>query len=333
MDGKQYLNKDELDNLIANAKGWGIADEANFVFSVVPFIGLSMDEFLHLRPSWIYWRDANSFRDSSPPEIHIPAKETCQNLRWDGKPPKYTRKAGSCTNCQEAGETDNWEATCRIDKKEDTADRDLSRKRVVPVKNATAEIQLRRWFQTLGRPGIPWSPQGLIHLIKSIGNRSSVTDKINYRSLRWTFVHILAESGVAKTDIIRYAPTSQLYEGTARKILEESSTDYSFQIKTLDRLKTLDTVGPATFDELAEVHGTTYKTESDVIRNLQDLGYVVCKGKRETEKTQNPREYTVHPEFDPFDGDGFPCPKDSCDRGFDTLRGKGVHATKAHNID
>lgn len=337
MSFKRYLNSDELDTLIATAESMLTA--AKFVFSVIPYTGLTTDEFLHLREDWIYWRDAEAF-DGSCPEIHIPARDTCENIKWSPKPPEYTSKEHSCHFCRQNGETDGFEAHSQMRQSADKSDRELSASRPIPVKSDRAETELRRWFHTKDMAGVPWTRSSVCQLVQSVANKSPVDGNITYPTLRWTFVWILAESGASKKAIAEYSHTTGNYsrrlsgdqEGIARTILEESSTEYDFQTMAIDRLRTIRKIEPATSSELQEAHGTHKATENESINTLLEEGLILEAGLRETPGIgRSPMQYRVHPEIDPIEAGGIPCKRESCDRTFLSLQARNKHCNQIHD--
>lgn len=330
---RRNLTSEEVDDLIATAEELQ-TNPARFIFSVVPYTGIAEDEFLHLRDDWIYWRDASAFNDR-PPEIHIPATDTCHNLKWDGYPPSYRKKSGSCKQCRNKGTTNNFEVTGRNNGQTEKSAARLTRERVIPVRSNRAESELRRWFKTLDRPGVPWSANALSHIIQEVSDNSSVEGNVGYPTLRYTFIHILAESGVSKKDILKYSPVhsfSQRRErvNKPRDILEDSSTEYDFVIKTIDRLQTIEKIGPVTRSDLAEFYDHDISTENAAMKRLRKEGLITSIGQRNKPNTSgaNPTLFDIHPDFDP--SDGLSCPKEDCNRTFNTIRGRRGHI-KSHN--
>jgi len=328
---RRNLNKPEVDALIETAELGHATTHARFIFATVPYLGLTSSEFLHLRPSWIYWRDADAFESDANVEIHIPTHDTCRNLKWDHSPPNYIEKPGSCRQCRSSGPTDEFDLHGRDHHKSDNPGMELGRERVVPVRSERAERELRRWFQTHERPGIPWSQTRLADVIRKVAERSPVTGDIGYRTLRRTFVHILAESGVSKSNILKYTPNNHFYYrggDTARAILEDSSTDYDWRIQAIDRLRTINRVGPATVRELSDIHGVNTGTEYTVLKNLCDKGWVECFGKGEVKHGPAPDLYDVDVDFNL--SEGIPCPCKNCGSTFLSTGGRDKHLDKVH---
>ncbi|MYL17519.1 hypothetical protein GLW36_12805 [Halorubrum terrestre] len=322
------LTSTELDELIELAERHK-SPTARIIFEVPPYTGLSMVEFLHLRPDWIYWRDSSIF-DDQPVEIHVPPTDTCCNLRWDPRPPEYTQDSKPCQWCLNHGKTNGFEVK-GYSTSDKAAGSSLARERVIPVRSDRAEIALRRWFKLLERPGIPYNRNNVASMIQSVVESSSLTDEIAYPTLQRTFVRILAESGVEKKKIAEYTSYDNIgrVRHPTRHILEDSSTDYDFQVHSIDRLRVIAEDGPVTSSDLANEFGNAVGAERSRVNHLQDESFVIQCGVRETDG-RGPHEklYKINPEKD-IEG-GIPCPEEGCDRIFDTLRGRSNHITRAH---
>ena len=328
MKTDEVLTSDELDELIQIAETRK-SPTARFVVEVVPYTGLSMNEFLHLRPSWIYWRDGSMFEDKHP-EIHVPATDSCKHIRWDPRPPEYTIKSGPCQYCRNNGDTDGFEVEGFSIKSDDRPATSLSRERIIPVRSDRAETALRRWFQTLERPGVPYCRPKLCRIIRTVVSESTISRPISHTTLQWTFIRILAESGVSKENIVKYSHLERIRESTgAKEILEESSTQYEFIIKTIDRLRIIDSDGPVTSHHLAERLGTKTGSERARLRKYLDEKLVIRAGKKPSQgRGDNWKLYKINPEIDI--SSGIPCIKPDCNQTFNTLRGRSLHYSKNH---
>lgn len=325
MPAMDTLTVDELDDLINTATRMN-SPIFPFIFKVVPFTGLSKKELLHLRPDWIYWRDGSMFDDDRPSEIHIPATDSCRHLVWD-KPPNYTMKGGPCQYCRDNGQTDGFEVNGYSDQPTEEDTNKLSRVRAIPIREERAESELRRWFQILDRPGVPYSNDGLANAVQRVFELSSVDKAADYRTLQYTFIRVLAESGISKEEIKEIGPTGRIRYNT-KSILRNSSTDYNFPLKTIDRLKALESIEPATAGELAEVLDTSTAQEIQVLKSSLEWNLVVTAGEKQLE-TQTATLYKTAPDTD-LDA-GIDCPAKNCERTFDALSGLGYHYNQTHD--
>jgi hypothetical protein len=319
------LTRTQLDEMIKAAK---IVETqtAPFVITVPAHTGLSINEFLHLRPEWIYWRDSSMFEEQSCPEIHIPATDTCQNLKWEHSPPGYTSKPGSCHTCEENGRTDGFQVTGFSDAESSSTGRSLSRERIVPVRSNRAEAELRRWFQTLEREGVPFRWNNVVGLIGEVANQADLQRNVDYQDLRWTFTKILADSGVPKENIAEYTGAKFYSGSTPRQILEDSPTEYKFKTLTIDRLRKLAQIEPASSSELAEHSAQTQSTISTVLTRLQEEELVtLVSGQWEGEKPERVFKVSESVDLDR----GIAC--QYCDSHFPSLQGRSIHITRVHD--
>lgn len=318
------LTRTQLDELIKAAKIIE-TQTAPFVVTVPCHTGLSINEFLHLRPSWIYWRDSSMFEDLSCPEIHIPATDTCQNLKWEHSPPGYTSNPKSCHMCNINGNTDNFQATGFTDAESPTPGRSLDRERVVPVRSKRAKAELRRWFQTLEREGVPFRWSNVVSLVGEVADLANIDRAVDYQDLRWTFTKILAESGVSKEKIAEYTGSNISHGSTVRQILKDSTTEYDFATLAIDRLRQLAQIEPATSGELAERSDRSQATISSVLTTLHEKELVtIVSDQWEGEKRGRVFKVAESVNLDK----GIACPH--CDSYFPSLQGRGTHITRVH---
>lgn len=306
-------SREEINIMIEVAQHFK-AYEADLPFRIIPFTGLSGSEFVHLRENWINWNDHDEFCKDQPPIIRIPRTDQCRNLKWHPKPPITKQKSRSCRNCQNYGKTNNWESRGHTDV------------RSIPVLEPIAEQALRRWFKTLGHNGVPGSVNHMSYLTKRVEQESSINRRINLTTLQHTFPHICAEQGLAKEDILDITYYSQVTD-SLRAILANSSTEYKFHLDTIDRIRMLKKIQPASASDLAEVTGKAYTTESENLRRLAQLNLLEI-----VERTGHTNKLILYKVSEDVDVEhGLLCPRNGCDRYFSTLKGRSLHISMGHD--
>jgi hypothetical protein len=307
------LTKEELSICTDVARDL-LAREATLPFAIVPYTGLTKSELLHLKPDWIHWGNGDALGSDRPPVIEVPPSSECQNLKWDKYPPHYRSKPGVCRLC-EIDSRDKWKAAGE------------NRLRSIPVIQPIAQKTLRRWFQTHSRDGVPYGANSLLQITTKVSRRAPIDRKVRYADLVYTFMHICAEQGLEKETIFQISPTIP-HHPKITNILRKSSTDYDIEIRTIDRLRTLRLIEPATINELSEEMGTQRDAEKMALQRFVENEIAVKTGVR-TSDQYKPVTYAVNPELE-ID-EGIPCPRPNCDERFPTLRGRSVHQTRSHS--
>lgn len=291
--------------------------EAEFPFTIIPYTGLTPQEFLHLREDWILWGNGDALEEDRPPVIRIPERADCRNLRWDPNPPYYVRRDTPCNLCEEYGGTDQWECDGE------------SNARDIPVIQPEAQVELERWFQTLSYDGVPYTYGGLESLVRRVRKRSPLNHEFGFTTLRHTFIHICAEQGVEK-DLLRQIIPHERIQGSVRSILADSSTDYDVEITVKERLPEIQNQEPVTAVQLAEALDTGPRNERQWLNSLEEIGIVESVGKVETAKLgRNPTGYRLAE--DATVDARIPCSHPTCSREFLTFRGLSNHETTVHN--
>lgn len=309
------LSKDELKIYLQTARHYK-STAGEFPFRVVPYTGLTLSEFLHLRPSWIYWGDGDALNSDQPPVIEIPHQDECRNHIWNREPPAMTTGTGPCRECKRSGETDDWEVRYPV------------HQRQIPIFDKIPRQALSRWFKTFERDGVGWTVSKLSRHIKRIAEESPLDRDLNYYNLRHTFVHICAEQGLPVRRILEITPHQRAW-GPVWEIFNNSSTDYNLRTRTVDNLRLLKSIEPATQKEFCEETGLIQSSVSNFLRNCEDAGLVIkCGTKDSTTSGPDPAQYAVAPDFN-ID-DGIPCPAESCHRRFTSLKGRVAHLRQAH---
>lgn len=205
------LEAEDLEELRATAEN----AKERLPIDVIPGTGLSLQEFLHLRPSWIEW--PNGHGDLDVPLIRVPQEAPCAR---DVRQPAYqtvlqpVSREPPCHDCERQPGPDKFFV------KEQQYDR---RVRSIPVADETAAETLRWWFHRYDCIPLARNLTG----ISTVVDRTSVTN-VSPDDLRWTFARRLADMEFGRDDIAEVMGVSPKAKAMYRA-LRASSTDYGIR--------------------------------------------------------------------------------------------------------
>lgn len=308
------LTSAELENCKQTARNLPARGEADFIFDIVPYTGLSGDEFVHLSNSWITWPDEMHSLDY--PVIQVPKEDKCRYTRWDENPPKSVSKDGSCYSCRKYGNTDDWMPWFQ------------SHAREIPVHEPDAQKALKRYFKTFGFKENPWGPDHRKEVLQRINETSTLSRDIGHQDLVHTFIHICAEvQGLDKDTIVSISRYTKV-EHSLKRLLMNSTKDYELNFKPADYLRALVEIEPATCKELAEETNKSYNVARRAINDLVDEEIVIEAGRRDRQYGCDVAEYILSNSGEEEEIRGFQC--DECSEIFDSVRGRSKHKQITH---
>jgi len=292
--------------------------EAAFPFRVVPYTGLTMGEFLHLRPKWIKWGSGDALSQTNAPVIEIPSEAPCRHIIWDPNAPHTTQREGQCSYCQNMdGDDGVWR------------NRGEGATRQVPVFQPIAQKALRRWFKTLNRNGVPFSQSGLHYLFEAIESSAPLDREISYSALRYTFIRICGEQGLKKEQITEINPFYRIRK-KPREILQNTSTNYTFEFPPGKKLLFIKDEQPITAKKLANYTGNTADTELNFLQNGVELGFLTEDGRYLVNGPGGRPEihFVLNDHIEPVGN--IPCPVVECDCSYRQLNALSRHLKSAH---
>lgn len=296
------LTKEEIRILSETAESDGHRRHAVLIPNIVPFSGLSISEFRHLREDWINWSE-----DQEPIEIKIPAEAECSPVKLEHG--YIVRSTQPCYWCKKTKGPDKF-----------TVENDY-RVRLVHVQETRAKDQLRNWFSR--NDYIPFTQPMIV--LGNLVDRSPLDRNVTWLDLRFTYARILGDRGFDPNDISKWLgfPTASNWSGlskTLARVLRSSNTQYRKRVRLIDCYECLKENQPMTNQEMAERLGKSPITMHKRTRRLLEMGWAKQIGRRDQEKTgRNPKEFVA------IDGVDLTHECEGCGKDFDTKIGLSVH--------
>jgi integrase len=225
---------------------------------IIPGTGLSLQEFLHLRPSWIEW--PTDYEGPDVPLLRIPEEAPCaRTLRQ----PKYQtvltleERDLPCEDCtRQPGPSKFFVEYDR-------------RVRQIPVVDSVAADTLRWWFSRYDCIPLGRDLKGVETLCRRLDIPPS---SASAQDLRWTYARRLADMEFDRAEIADVMGV-QATATTFYRALRASKTDYDLQ-EFHSVAEYLDAIGEpgdiATSQEIADRLGIRRTAVTKRLRNLVD---------------------------------------------------------------
>ena len=302
------LTNDELSKFLSELEASGIPEHWKLIGEVVPFSGLSSNEFAHLRQDWITWGE-----EDEPIEIIIPKKDSCSEIKFK-QGGGIVERSEPCRLCR------TWAGANHFTTRNDYQNR------VVHVQETRAKLALSRWFETYDHNPISYPEVMLINMKKKI----SFPRNIRWKDLRFTYARILGDHGFEMHHIAKwlgYNPTNSFsdhsYNLTAA--LRQSRTQYSKHMTLKDYFQVIQEHGPLTKREIADLSGRKYHPARRRVNRLHELGWIEKVGIDESVNVSTPPVL-----WDCVEGCEPHLVCDTCGKKFDTDTGLSMHTSMMH---
>ena len=294
------LSKPELTTLQDTAEYRDYFPE-KLIFNIIPYTGLFVSEFKHLRRSWIDWGE-----DEDSIVIEVPSSDRCTPLKMTGVN-TIVERTEPCYHCQQR-KTDGWESG------------GASRVRSIPVIADPAVDQLQKWFSHY--EAIPMSRTAIGKRIQRLTTKSPLSRTVDFRDLRLTFVRILAAMNFEEELILQWIGYN-IKTKAIRTILDNSPNNYRDRLQTTKLLDVLKTDGPLTITVVANRTDRHYETIHERFNALHEQGYITKFNL--SNPTGGGNQFLWDCDEVP---ECFECP--DCGRTFDSHHGLGNHSGSMH---
>lgn len=214
------LTSSQLDAVLNVASDMGF--RYRLLVEVIPFTGLTLSEFCHLRNDWRRFTES----DSDMFNIIVPRGSPCKGtLRTEPSGKAIEVMDDPCWLCRDEGE---WTPSGEC------------RHRVIPVAEPTARDALELCFDRFGMNSLPFTiSSNFYDWMDEVATRAGLSRKFGFKALRRTYGRILIDKGFTSAEVAKYLglferhKTKPLYDAIDEPVDWESRACHSLSDEEL----------------------------------------------------------------------------------------------------